>query len=205
MAYNPYIPWNDEMVVVLLNLVITEGVHLAHKNDITKKWNKVNDLFFEQNELLPYKSAYKKDDHRKIRDKYKSELKKTKADIDIGNQSGKSGELSQKYQLVQHILTEMDSEEEEERKEKKKDKEVLNTIEGQTLNGNHPNPLKKRDLDVGNIVDSSDPTKKVKINPFESAMMSFLAGHDGTTKKRGTDADDYVEDVTKNYACSKCI
>ena len=59
MAYNPYIPWNDEMVVVLLNLVITEGVHLAHKNDTTKKWNKVNDLFFEQNELLPYKSAYR--------------------------------------------------------------------------------------------------------------------------------------------------
>jgi hypothetical protein len=90
----------------------------------------VNDLFSEQNELLPYKSAYKKDDHRKIRDKYKSELKKAKADSDTGNQSGKSGELSQKYQLVQHILTEMDSEEEE-RKEKKKDKEVLNTIEGQ--------------------------------------------------------------------------
>ena len=62
MAYNPYIPWNDEMVV-LLNLVITEGVHLAHKNDIIKNWNKVKELFFEQNELLPYKSAYKKDDH----------------------------------------------------------------------------------------------------------------------------------------------
>ena len=106
----------------------------------------MNDLFFEQNELISYKSAYKKDDHRKIRDKNKSELKKTKADIDTGNQSGKTGELSQKYQLVQHILTEMDSEEEE-RKEKKKDKEVLNTIEGQTLNGNRPNPLKKRDLD----------------------------------------------------------
>ena len=100
MAYNPYIPWNDEMVVVLLNLVISEGVHLALKNDIINKWNKVNDLFFEQNELIPYKSAYKKDDHRKIRDKYKSELKKTKADIDTGNQSGKTGELSQKYQPI---------------------------------------------------------------------------------------------------------
>jgi hypothetical protein len=95
------------MEVVLLNLVITEGVHLSHKNDITKKWNKVNDLFFEQNELLPSKSAYKKDVHLKIRDKYKSELKKTKADIDTGNQSGKSGGLSQKYPLVQHILTEI--------------------------------------------------------------------------------------------------
>ena len=61
MAYNPYIPWNDEMVVVLLNLVVTEGVHIAKKSEITKKWNAVNDLFFEQNELLLYKSAYKKD------------------------------------------------------------------------------------------------------------------------------------------------
>jgi hypothetical protein len=99
MAYNPYIPWNDEMVVVLLNLVVTEGVHIAKKSEITKKWNAVNDLFFEQNELLLYKSAYKKDDHRKLRDKYKSELKKIKADIDTGNQSGKSGELSRNISL----------------------------------------------------------------------------------------------------------
>jgi len=197
MAYNPYIPWNDEMVVVLLNLVVTEGVHIAKKSEITKKWNAVNDLFFEQNELLLYKSAYKKDDHRKLRDKYKSELKKIKADIDTGNQSGKSGELSQKYQLVQHILKEIDCEEEE-KEEKKKEKEQLNTIEGQTLNGNRPNPLKKRDLD-GNIVDSSDSTKKVKINTFESAMLNFLAGPDGTTKKDGTDStniDSCIEDVT---------
>ena len=101
MAYNPYIPWNDEMVVVLLNLVVTEGVHIAKKSEIAKKWNAVNDLFFEQNELLLYKSAYKKDDHRKLRDKYKSELKKIKADIDTGNQSGKSGELSQKSSRTQ--------------------------------------------------------------------------------------------------------
>ena len=59
MAYNPYIPWNDEMVVVLLNLVVTEGVHIAKKSEIAKKWNAVNDLFFEQNELLLYKSAYR--------------------------------------------------------------------------------------------------------------------------------------------------
>jgi hypothetical protein len=40
---------------------------------------------------------------------------------------------------------------------------------------------KKRtgDLD-GNIVDSSDSTKKPKINTFESAMLNFLTGPDGT-------------------------
>jgi len=184
MAFNPYIPWNEEMIVVLLNLVVTEGVHIAKKNEITKKWNALKDLFFDQNEVLPYKSAYKKDDPRKLKDKYKSVLKATKADIDTGNQSGKSGEISQRYQLVQHILKEMDSDEEE-REEKKKEKEQLNAIEGQTLNGNRPNPLKKKDLD-GNIVDTSDPNKKVKTNTFEGAMLNFLLAD---SSREGNKAD----------------
>ena len=109
-------------------------------------------------------------------------LKAAKADIDTGNQSGKTGDLSQKYEQVQHIFNEMDTNDEE-RKERKKKKELLHTKEGQTPNGNHPNPLKKRDLD-GNIVDSSDSSKKVKISTFESAMLDFLAGPDGTKKRR---------------------
>ena len=196
-----YVPWNEEMEVTLLNLVVTEGIHIAHKSEVTKKWNTVNDLFFEQNELLPFKAtAYKKDDPRKLKDKYQKVLKAAKADIDTGNQSGKTGDLSQKYELVQHIFNEMDANDEE-RKERKKEKELLNTIEGQTLNGNRPNPLKKRDLD-GNIVDSSDSSKKVRINTFESAMLDFLTGPDGTKKKAGNestnDIDVCVEDVTKN-------
>jgi len=189
-----YVPWNEEMEVTLLNLIVTEGIHIANKSEVTKKWNTVNDLFFEQNELLPYKAtAYKKDDPRKLKDKYLKVLKAAKADIDTGNQSGKTGDLSQKYVLVQHIFNEMDANDEE-RKERKKEKELLNTIEGQTLNGNRPNPLKKRDLD-GNIVDSSDSTKKVKINTFESAMLDFLAGPDQAKKNADVVC---VEDVTKN-------
>ena len=46
------------MVCTLINLVITEGAHIAKKSEVTKKWNAVNDLFFEQNELLAYKSVY---------------------------------------------------------------------------------------------------------------------------------------------------
>ena len=190
-----YVPWNEEMEVTLLNLVVTEGIHIANKSEVTKKWNTVNDLFFDQNELLPFKAtAYKKDDARKLKDKYSKILKAAKADIDTGNQSGKTGDLSQKYVLVQHIFNEMDANDEE-RKERKKEKELLNTIEGQTLNGNRPNPLKKRDLD-GNITDSSD-SKKVKINTFESAMLDFLAGTDGTTRKAGTDDVVCVEDAAK--------
>ena len=58
-----YVPWNEEMEVTLLNLIVSEGVHTAVRNESTKKWNTVNDLFFEQNELLPFKAtAYKKDE-----------------------------------------------------------------------------------------------------------------------------------------------
>ena len=58
-----YVPWNEEMEVTLLNLVVTEGIHIANKSEVTKKWNTVIDLFFKQNELLPFKAtAYKKDE-----------------------------------------------------------------------------------------------------------------------------------------------
>jgi hypothetical protein len=45
-----YIPWNSDLVCILLNLVITEGAHIAGKSDVTKKWSAVNDAFFNQNE-----------------------------------------------------------------------------------------------------------------------------------------------------------
>ena len=82
-----YVPWNEEMEITLLNLIVSEGVHTAGRNESTKKWNTVNELFFNQNELLPYKAtAYKKDDTRKLKDKYNKILKAAKADIDTGNQ-----------------------------------------------------------------------------------------------------------------------
>jgi hypothetical protein len=62
-----YVPWNEEMEVTLLYLIVIGGVHVAPRSESTKKWNTVNDLFFDQNEILPYKAAaYKKDDNRKL-------------------------------------------------------------------------------------------------------------------------------------------
>jgi hypothetical protein len=89
-----YVPWNEEIEVTLLNLIVSEGVHVAPRSESTKKWSTVNDLFFDQNELLPYKAAaYKKDDTRKLKDKYQKILKAAKADIDTGNRNGKTGDL----------------------------------------------------------------------------------------------------------------
>ncbi len=80
---------------------------------------------------------YKKDDPRKLRDKYKLTIATCKADIERGNLSGKSGDLDQQilmeiYQLVKQILMEIDDDEEEEATEKaQKDatKKKLNDIE----------------------------------------------------------------------------
>ena len=42
----------------------------------------------------------------------------------------------------------------------------MNDIESKVQLKNRPNPLKKRDLD-GNIVDSSDPSRKPKKDSFD--------------------------------------
>ena len=80
---------------------------------------------------------YKKDDPRKIRDKYKLTIATCKTDIERGNLSGKSGDLDQQYQLVKQILMEIDDDEEEEATEKaQKDatKKALNDIETHSMN-----------------------------------------------------------------------
>jgi hypothetical protein len=125
-----YIPWNESTMYTLLNLVITEGAHIAETREVKKKWNAVNDAFFNQNELIEFKATlYKKDDPRKIRDKYDKMLKEIKADIESGNQSGKSGEMSDLYGLTKQMLLddidENDEEKEEVRKQKGASKKLL--------------------------------------------------------------------------------
>ena len=171
-----YIPWNESTMCTLLNLVITEGAHIAKKCDVKKKWNAVNDAFFNQNELLECKAnLYKKDDPRKIRDKFEKVLKETKSDIETGNQSGKSGEMSEQYKLVQQILDDIDESEEEEleaKKQKEETKKALNDIEVKATS-NRPNPLKKRDLD-GNVTDKSDPDRKPKRDSFDESLLKYI-------------------------------
>ena len=203
MASTQYIPWNEDMVCTLINLVITEGAHIAKKSEVTKKWNAVNDLFFEQNELLAYKSAYKKDDPRKLKDKFQKVMKATKADIDTGNQSGKSGEMSRRYELVQQVLNDIDADEEEQLDEKKKKEataKALNDIEAKTLS-NRPNPLKKRDLE-GNILDNSDPTRKVKRDSFDDKLLHFLSGDTSSDKSNEAAVEDVVKQKLLSFVSS---
>ena len=181
-SFPRYIPWTPQLVCLLLNIVLTEGAHVAKKNEVLKKWNAVNEHFFNQNETQVWKTdLYKKDDPRKLRDKYKLVMSTCKAEIERGNLSGKSGDLDQQYELVKQIMMEIDDDEEEDVAEKaKKDatKKALNDIETKVQSSNRPNPLKKRDLD-GNVVDLSDPTRKPKKDGFDELLIEFMKGKSG--------------------------
>jgi hypothetical protein len=48
------------------------------------------------------------DNHREKRDKYKNILSEVQADIERGNQSGKEGEISEKFSMVKQIKEEID-------------------------------------------------------------------------------------------------
>ena len=138
-AFHLYIPWTTQLICVRLNLFITEGAHIAKKNEITKKWSAVNEHFFNQNETQVFKAElYKKDDFRKLRDKYRLVLQTCKTEVERGNLSGKSGDLDPLYEFVKQIETEINDEEEEEAADKqKKDstKKALNDIESKVRPG----------------------------------------------------------------------
>jgi hypothetical protein len=62
--------------------------------------------------MEPYRALhYKMDNHRKIRDKYENILSEVQADIERGNQSGKEGEISEKFSMVKQIKVEIDEHE----------------------------------------------------------------------------------------------
>ena len=58
--FNPlprYIPSTPQFICLLLTLVLTEGAHVAKKNEVTKKWNAVNDHFSIRMKLKHWKRS----------------------------------------------------------------------------------------------------------------------------------------------------
>ena len=82
-------------------------------------------IFFDSEECIEYKTEefYKKGDYRKLRDKFTKVMKSIRDDIDTGNQSGKYGEMSKVYDLVQQVERERDDDREirEEKKQYNED------------------------------------------------------------------------------------
>jgi hypothetical protein len=116
--------WIAALLVLLLEIVIQVGAHIASGKNTAIKWSEVHAIFFDSEECVQYKTEafYKKDEYRKLKEKYDRVMKSIKEDISTGNQSGKSGEMSRVYELVQRIENEKDDDREE-REEKKQNEE----------------------------------------------------------------------------------
>jgi len=116
--------WIAALLVLLLEIVIQVGAHIASGKNTAIKWSEVHAIFFDSEECAQYKTEafYKKDEYRKLKEKFDRVMKSISEDISTGNQSGKSGEMSRVYELVQRIENEVDDDREE-REEKKQNAE----------------------------------------------------------------------------------
>ena len=124
----PQFPWDVKFETLLLSLVVSKGAHLWSGKGILEKWTEFTKVFFEQDELIPYKGEHAREDEkpaRKIRDKYNNLRDKIKKEMETGNQSGKSGDRSDLYKLVEQIENDI----EEAREEKEKEKEGKRALE----------------------------------------------------------------------------
>jgi hypothetical protein len=167
----------------LLTLIISKGVHLITGKGINAAWNALVKDLFTNDQFAAFAAVhYKPDNHRKVRDKYENILKIVQSDIDTGNQSGRSGDLSKLYQLVQQIVSEIDHKEEEKkiaadvkRKSNEAEDAVLESHKRPTpLNGHGvrrliSGELVGRDHTTSSSSSSSTPS-------FETAMIQYITG-----------------------------
>ena len=189
------LPWTEEMNLALLKLVLNNGAHLPHiKNDpknprvptngkpvyLSKpadRFRVVTQLFYDdKNSGLPFKEKIfklEKDgliDYRRLQDHYKSLCKTVKEDMATGNQSGKEGDRSEVYKLVEQLLNEHDEAEALDGEDKQVGidlKERLDTTVNTVLNGKKHNAnkntaVKIKQADGTIVIDEERETKKAR-------------------------------------------
>ena len=171
------LPWTESMDLCLLKLVNQFGAHLPHieveapaaksttaaapKNGAPKfhpkpadRWRDLTAAFFlAPDGGLPFAERhYKLDDkglpdYRKVRDHFYTMKQKVVQDIETGNQSGKEGDLSEKYKLVQSIVEESDAAEAAKATKKQEGKDLKDKLDNTTediINGKKHNANKER-------------------------------------------------------------
>jgi len=205
----PQLPWTEDMVVTLLNLVILKKAHLANGcKGIKEIWNDVNNAFFMQSCMEPFRALhYKMDNHRKIRDKYENVLSEVQADIERGNQSGKEGKISEKYSMVKQIKEEIDEHEYEKanngelkRKLDANADEILKTAKVlKPMEG-----YGRRKLVDGTISGGSDESGSTKasaskkhLSSFDEKLLSYLEKDNDVSKQ--TCKEEVVEEQIKAW------
>lgn len=197
------LPWTDEMDISLLNLVMTSGVHIAGHNDKKRHWTLINEQFFGRPEMQEYRTDfYNKDDYRKLRDRFTTLLSDIQRDIDIGNQSGKSGELNELYELVQKIKIEIDTNEEEKENEKERklsDKKKINETSDEVLALAQSGSVKRR-LSESSL--QSRESKKPSAT-FDEKIIQFMSSNEN--KRDEQFSEEAIEETIKGYLARKEI
>ena len=189
------LPWGEEMEVTLLKQV---KHHMAHMpvgmKDLkpsADRWRDAcNGFFNESKGGLPYKDTHFKFDekgkpyYRNLKEKYDKLLCNITHDMAKGNQSGKEGDLSEKYKLVKEINREIDGGEEivaAVKIEGEKDKNKLENNARAILNGtkkraNTNSAVKIKQLDGTIEVNESRAVKKAfsKNNTLDSKLFQLI-------------------------------
>lgn len=192
------LPWGDDMILTLLNIVYHNFAHLPVK--VNERWLVVNDEFFAQENLAPYKEIhYKQGNYRKLRLKYDSVLKQTKSVFEVGtNLSGYEGDRSKIVKCVEQILKEI--EEHDSKKKDQKDavlelKADLQKNESEVLE----QALSGRKRPRSNTSSESRLDKRnQKTNSFEDEIANFLRGKRELENKQEENEED-VEAQILNY------
>ena len=156
------------------------------------RWREVTRDFFRESNggLNCAEKHFKLDakgnpDYRKMKDHFDTVCKDVYQDIQTGNQSGKEGDLSEKYNLVQSIMTETDEAEalkEGKKAEKEELQEKLASTTEAVLNGTKHNANKNTAIrikmsDGSVVVDEERAAKKAKVamtNSLDGRMLAVL-------------------------------
>jgi hypothetical protein len=176
-----YIPWNEGLICLLLNIVLNKGAHKAKKNEVKKRWNAVNEAFFNHDKLQPFRlDVYKEGNPRKLRDKFQQVLSAGKEVLESDNKLDIPDEFRARYQLLQMIMIDSSDDEDEndlndEHNEEERDEQddsveettraavpsnniQLDINEGDLflpMNKNNINPTHKRKRDLPMCADNS--------------------------------------------------
>eukprot|EP01036_Dinobryon_divergens_P025466 gene25466-34017_t len=241
------LPWTESMDLCLLKLVNQFGAHLPHievdasaaksttaaapKNGAPKfhskpadRWRDLTAAFFlAPDGGLPFAERhYKLDDkglpdYRKVRDHFNTIKQKVVQDIETGNQSGKEGDLSEKYKLVKSIVEESDEAEAAKATKKQEGKDLKdkldNTTEdiinGKKHNANKNTAVKVKMADGSIVIDEERAAKKAKQlgQTLEGKMLSYLDTMASNTHvsddQRRAKLSEVVIDQLQQYILSK--
>ncbi len=192
--------WTEQMLETMMHEVYQKKLHLmANKAGSKGAWEEFLDHLFEQRDFIPLKTAYyKRGNPRNIRKKYQDTLDLIKRDLETGNQSGKEGERSTLYKLVENIFYDIDEAEATKKSAEDLKRKLDENVDLVLAEGGRKKPTKgwgvrmglDGQLDSGSTTTSSVSSKTASPS-FEEQLLNML-------KEPISQAQDVVEETVKD-------